>query len=302
MTLNRDFSFSPSKESTLASSKTTISAPFCPFRTRSTEGLGAGPRKKMRAEPLARPRNALVTDEGSDSFDLLAPLYSKMRGALRRRRIARRPCRPCDAHSTAAHSQRDKGALMDNVVLVTFEDEGKAYEEFNRLKDNEATADFTILEMAVVKNVDGAIMVPDGYQDGYDETDNTAFGGVIGAVVGLLGGPVGVLLGAGIGLVAGMAMDDKDIDDDDSLMEYCASELTPGATALVMLAKEDNEDALDAQFDETCIIYRWDADEVNAEVERGEALRDSLAAETRKQLREARKEARKARREARKDK
>ena len=46
---------------------------------------------------------------------------------------------------------------MDNVVLVTFEDEGKAYEEFNRLKDNEATADFTILEMAVVKNVDGAI-------------------------------------------------------------------------------------------------------------------------------------------------
>lgn len=63
--------------------------PFCPFRTRSTEGLGAGPRKKMRAEPLARPRNALVTDEGSDSFDLLAPLYSKMRGALRRRRIAR---------------------------------------------------------------------------------------------------------------------------------------------------------------------------------------------------------------------
>ena len=74
---------------------------------------------------------------------------------------------------------------MDNVILVTFEDEGKAYEEFNRLKDNEATADFTILEMAVVKNVDGAIMVPDGYQDGYDETDNTAFGGVIGAVVGL---------------------------------------------------------------------------------------------------------------------
>ena len=71
---------------------------------------------------------------------------------------------------------------MDNVVLVTFEDEGKAYEEFNRLKDNEATADFTILEMAVVKNVDGAIMVPDGFQDGYDETDNTAFGGVTGAV------------------------------------------------------------------------------------------------------------------------
>ena len=83
---------------------------------------------------------------------------------------------------------------MDNVVLVTFEDEGDAYEEFNRLKDNEATTDFTILEMAVVKNVDGAIMVPDGFQDGYDETDNTAFGGVIGAVVGLLGGPVGVLI------------------------------------------------------------------------------------------------------------
>ena len=50
----RDFSFSPSKESTLASSKTTISAPFCPFRTRSTEGLGAGPRKK-NARRTSRP-------------------------------------------------------------------------------------------------------------------------------------------------------------------------------------------------------------------------------------------------------
>lgn len=190
---------------------------------------------------------------------------------------------------------------MDNVVLITFEDEGKAYEEFNRLKDNEATADFTILEMAVVKNADGAIMVPDGFQDGYDETDNTAFGGVIGAFVGLLGGPIGVLLGTGVGLVAGMALDDKDVKDDDSLMEYVARMLEPGATALVMLAKEDDEDALDAQFDETCTIYRWDAAEVNVEVERAEALRDQLAAETRKQLREARKEARKARREARRD-
>lgn len=40
---------------------------------------------------------------------------------------------------------------------------------------------------------------------------------------------------------------------------------------------------------------------MNAEVERAEALSDTLAAETRKQLREARKEARKARREARND-
>ena len=110
--------------------------------------------------------------------------------------------------------------------MVTFEDEGKAYEEFNRLKDNEATADFTILEMAVVKNVDGAIMVPDGYQDGYDrDRQHGLRWGHRRREVSLLGGPVGVLLGAGIGLVAGMAMDDKDIDDDDSLMEYCASEL-----------------------------------------------------------------------------
>lgn len=89
MTLNRDFSFSPSKESTLASSKTTISARFAHFAHEAPRGLAQALAKKMRAEPLARPRNALVTDEGSDSFDLLAPLYSKMRGALRRRRIAR---------------------------------------------------------------------------------------------------------------------------------------------------------------------------------------------------------------------
>ncbi|MCI8424796.1 MAG: DUF1269 domain-containing protein [Adlercreutzia sp.] len=181
-----------------------------------------------------------------------------------------------------------------NVALVTFENEGAAYDQFNRLKDEESTEGYTILEMAVVRNEGGIIMAADGYEDGYDDTNNTGFGGIIGAVVGVLGGPIGVLLGTGIGLAAGMAIDDKDVADDDSLMEWAAQNLAKGQTALAMVVKEHDEEALDAAIDETCAIYRWDADVVTAEVEHAEALRDQLAAATRKQLREARKAARQA--------
>lgn len=171
---------------------------------------------------------------------------------------------------------------MDNVILVTFEDDSKAYDEFNRLKEEESTEAYTILEMAVVKNEGGSIVVPDGYEDGYDDTNNTAFGGIIGAVVGLLGGPVGVLLGTGIGLAAGVALDDKTVDDDDSLMEYVSRALFNGETALALLVREHDEDAFDAQFHETVTIYRWDAEAISREVERIEAMGDQLAEEARK--------------------
>lgn len=166
---------------------------------------------------------------------------------------------------------------MDNVVLVTFEDEGKAYEEFNRLKDNEATADFTILEMAVVKNVDGPSWCPTDTRTATTRPTTLPSVGSSAPWSACSAARSACFWAPASALWPAWPWTTKDIDDDDSLMEYCASELTPGATALVMLAKEDSEDALDAQFDETCIIYRWDADEVNAEVERGEALRDSLA-------------------------
>lgn len=183
---------------------------------------------------------------------------------------------------------------MDNVILVTFEDEGKAYDEFNALKTEESTSAYTILEMAVVKNVGGTIMVPDGYEDGYDDTNNTGFGGIIGALVGVLGGPVGVLLGTGIGIAAGIALDDKTVDDDESLLEYVAGLLPDGATALALLVREHDEDAFDAQFHETVTIYRWSAEAIAREVEHAEALRDQLAEVTRKEMRAARKAEREA--------
>lgn len=191
---------------------------------------------------------------------------------------------------------------MDNVILVTFEDEGKAYEEFNRLKDNEATADFTILEMAVVKNVDGAIMVPTDTRTATTRPTTRPSVGSSAPWSACSAARSACFWAPALALWPAWRWTTRTSMMTTPSWNTAPASLRPGATALVMLAKEDSEDALDAQFDETCIIYRWDADEVNAEVERGEALRDSLAAETRKQLREARKEARKARREARKDK
>ncbi|MFR1166193.1 MAG: hypothetical protein ACLSDQ_00380 [Adlercreutzia equolifaciens] len=65
-----------------------------------------------------------MTDEGSDSFDLLAP-YTRRCAALCGAVACPPAVPPMRRAQHGGPFAARQGALMDNVVLVTFEDEGR---------------------------------------------------------------------------------------------------------------------------------------------------------------------------------
>ena len=156
----------------------------------------------------------------------------------------------------------------ETVVLVTYDDPAKAFENFDSLKESNVYDNLRIHEMVVVENKDGQIQVPPSYESGSDEVERTAIGGITGAIVGMLAGPVGVIVGAGLGLGSGMAVDDLDVDSEIKALKHMSENLPAGQAALALVVTEKVEGALDELIIPDAIITRWPAIEVNAEMER----------------------------------
>lgn len=179
---------------------------------------------------------------------------------------------------------------MEYVTMVTFPVESQAYETFSHLKRTPVTSSYTILQMVIVKNVDGNIVPKDGFDSGQDTTDDTWMGGLLGAAVGILGGPIGILLGGSVGLLAGSLVDDSNAEDNTSLLSYSSQSLLVGQTALIALVQEDDVADFDMQFEGmNCAIMHWDAAEIADELEQAEEIQNQLAKEARDKLRAQRK-------------
>ena len=179
---------------------------------------------------------------------------------------------------------------MEYVTMVTFPVESQAYEAFSHLKNKPVTSSYTILQMVIVKNVDGNVVPKDGFDSGQDTTDDTWMGGLLGAAVGILGGPIGILLGGGVGLLAGSLVDESDAADNTSLLAYSSRSLLPGQTALIALVQEDDSADFDMQFEGMdCAVMHWDAAEIADEVDQADQIQRELAKEARDKLRAQRK-------------
>ena len=179
---------------------------------------------------------------------------------------------------------------MEYVTKVTFPVESQAYEAFSHLKNKPVTSSYTILQMVIVKNIDGNVVPKDGFDSGQDTTDDTWMGGLLGAAVGILGGPIGILLGGGVGLLAGSLVDESDAADNTSLLAYSSRSLLPGQTALIALVQEDDSADFDMQFEGMdCAVMHWDAAEIADEVDQADQIQRELAKEARDKLRAQRK-------------
>lgn len=64
-------------------------------------------------------------------------------------------------------------------------------------------------------------------------------------LIGVLGGPIGMLLGAGYGALVGMNVDADDSLYGASMLEQIADKLDDGMVAVVALAAEEKNDAVD---------------------------------------------------------
>lgn len=186
---------------------------------------------------------------------------------------------------------------MENVIILSNAEESKAYQGLTEIKTLHAQSRIN-LDSALIVETDatGRLSVVDGVDNSVGRA--TAGGGLIGALVGVLGGPVGVLLGLSGGALIGAAVDADETDDSLTALSFLQGTLTPGTTALVLVATEVDPTAIDALAGElSSTPTRYPAEDVLAEVQAAQAAQAQAERSARESVREQRKAERKAERE-----
>ena len=130
-----------------------------------------------------------------------------------------------------------------------------------------------MLHGALVKKDAGELSLADGFVA--EEAEGRGWtGGLIGGLVGLMAGPVGALAGYAAGKLIGNAADKRNLEDAAALLEKAGEGLTDGDTAVLLLAQEKDEAALEEALKELQItITRVEAEQIAYEIEAGEKLR-----------------------------
>lgn len=185
-----------------------------------------------------------------------------------------------------------------NVVVVTFNENSKAYEALSALKRAGAEGRVVVLSAAVVdRESGGRILTPEGGDNVIGA--GLAGGSLIGMLVGVLGGPVGVLLGWGAGAIAGGLVDLDRADRDDDALVQMAAAIPVGQTALIAEVKEYAVEVINDEMGPLGgTVVRRSAEEVLADLEASEEASRAAEKEARRVMRERRKADLETRREA----
>ena len=139
----------------------------------------------------------------------------------------------------------DTGFSPENVIVVGFADDDRAYEAMTTLNELASQGQLGLDEAAVViREDDGHIEVKDQVAD--QGFVGTASGGLVGLLIGILGGPLGVLLGGATGLAVGSLYDLADAEDTDSALAQVSKTVKAGRTSLLALVAEQSPEVVDA--------------------------------------------------------
>ena len=108
-------------------------------------------------------------------------------------------------------------------------------------------------------------------------------------LLGIFAGPIGILLGGSYGALLGMTLDAEDASLGVSMLDQIADKLDDGMVALVALAGEESNDALDAKLSAyDTVIARFDAEAVAVEVDKAYETQAEMARQARQELRKER--------------
>ena len=180
-------------------------------------------------------------------------------------------------------------AAIDNVVVVQFTEQSKAYQALSVLKQCDAEGRIALASAAVVERTpEGTLRFPEG-------TENIgpvgmASGSLLGMLIGVLGGPVGVLVGWGSGALVGGAFDIDRLDKSDEALTVLGRAIPPGSTAVMATVSEPAVEVIDGEMAKLGgEVTRRPVYEVVAELEAAEEAANAAAREARRELRDTRK-------------
>ena len=183
----------------------------------------------------------------------------------------------------------DKKEFKANVIVAVFKVESEGFQALSELRQAAAGESYLVSAAALLKKDKNVCNYLDGFDTGVQTENDALLGGLIGMTIGILAGPLGVLLGGSYGALIGSTVDVGDAAFGLSMLDQIADKLDDGMVALVALAEEETEDALNAKlsaFDTT--IARFDAEVVADEVDRAYEKQYEMARQAKMEIREER--------------
>jgi uncharacterized membrane protein len=180
------------------------------------------------------------------------------------------------------------GFTPDNVIVVGFVDDDRAYEALTTLNELASQGQIGLVEATVViRREDGRIDVKDQVAD--DGFAGTASGGLVGLLVGILGGPLGVLIGGATGLAVGSLFDLDDEEATDSVLGEVSKTVKVGRTSLLAQVVEQSPEVVDTAMTRLSgTVVRRSVADVEAEIAAAEAAQREAKRKARAELRKAR--------------
>jgi uncharacterized membrane protein len=157
---------------------------------------------------------------------------------------------------------------MEKMLVIVFDEEGKAYEGARALRDLHAEGSLTLYSSAVIgKDSKGLVSVKQAADQG---PVGTAVGLATGSLIGLLGGPVGLAVGAATGTVAGSLSDLVQVGVGEDFLDEVSRQLLPGKTAVVAEVDEQWVTPLDTRIEALggIVVRRARGEFIDAQIER----------------------------------
>ncbi|MBS0475265.1 MAG: DUF1269 domain-containing protein [Proteobacteria bacterium] len=181
--------------------------------------------------------------------------------------------------------------MQENVVILTFAEESKAYQALSELKAAAAQTRLKLVNAVVIdRDAATGFRARDGFSDGAP-AEGPLIGTLLGSLIGIFGGPLGVLLGGASGALLGSAVSSSQAVDRASLIDQMLSAVPVGSTAVVATVGEFADEVLDGLAAKLGgVVLRRPAAAVMAEVESLREAEDAAAREARRVLREQRKD------------
>jgi uncharacterized membrane protein len=178
--------------------------------------------------------------------------------------------------------------MDDNVVVVAFADQSKAYQALSQLRQAGDAGRVEVRAAVLLeRGRDGAVRVPEG--EDVASGLGIAGGSLIGMLIGVLGGPLGVLLGGYGGMLAGGVGALTREEDRDVALDAISKQIEPGHTVLVAEVGEVATEVIDdAMSTLGGTVSRRSAPDVYGEIQAAEAAQNAADAEARRVLREQR--------------